>query len=85
MYKGDNMNLMDEFKKIWKNIVENVALVNKPTENENVTTEGIMDIFKGPKWNIKTTLRVLKIVSEVTIDSDDETGFMNNLGYDKLW
>ena len=58
MYKGDNMNLMGEFKKDMENIVENVALVNKPTENENVTTEGIMDIFKGPKWNIKTTLRV---------------------------
>lgn len=73
------MNLMDEFKKDMENIVENVALDNKPTENENVTTEGIMDIFRGPKWNIKTTLRVLKIVSEVTLANDDVAGFTYNV------
>lgn len=74
------MNLLEEFEQDIKRstpVEENNDVIED--KKEGVTTEGFLDFLKSKNWNIRTTLRLLKLVADITIDSDDDKGFMNNL------
>lgn len=70
---------MDEMESI-EAVPEDNNVDNKDNVNEEITHEGVFDMFKTVKYNIKTTERVLRLVASLTRDNeDDKHSFVNNI------